>query len=154
MFTAVLDQRIIAMVCSAEFISRKGQPARDRAELKSTSREVHPNSNDENGDSQPRFDVAEVLAAIAPRAVFIYGPSQDEHYDVEAVKQAAASASAVYELCGVPQGLRVVHWDSENGFTQQMHDDATQWLDGHLKRPRRFSRPTVRRDRNLPGGGD
>src|SRR5207253_10321844 len=75
------------------------------------------------------FDFAEVLGTLAPRAVFVSAPLHDTVMDVEGVKSAVASASAVYELRRVGKALQAVYPDSGRDFTAAARAEAYKWLD-------------------------
>ena len=54
--------------------------------------------------------------------------------NVDGVKSAVASATAVYELRRVAGLLRVTHPDAGHEFTDAARAEAYTWLDQHLKR--------------------
>jgi hypothetical protein len=64
----------------------------------------------------------------------VHAPSQDENFDVEAVQQAVASASAVFELRGAARMLKAVYPESGHGFSENVRHDAYQWLQDHVPR--------------------
>src|SRR5205823_5287536 len=66
-------------------------------------------------DQMP-FDFAEVIAAIAPRAVFVVAPLHDDNFDVNGVREVLATAAPIYKLLGVPEHLQAVHPDSAHDF--------------------------------------
>jgi hypothetical protein len=83
-------------------------------------------------DEMP-FDFAEVIAAIAPRAVFICAPLHDDNFDVEGVRDMVASARSVYELLGQPQHLRVEYPNCGHDFPDAQRQAAYAFLNEYLR---------------------
>jgi hypothetical protein len=79
------------------------------------------------------FDFAEVLAAIAPRAVFINAPLQDDNFDVGGVRECVAPARSIYKLLGSPNQLQAVHPDGAHDFADNERALAYKFLDDVLK---------------------
>jgi hypothetical protein len=79
------------------------------------------------------FDFAEVLAAIAPRAVFINAPLHDDNFDVDGVKECLAAAQPIYQLLGKPENLRAVHPESAHDFPDDERQVAYRFLDIALR---------------------
>ncbi len=69
---------------------------------------------------------AELVAAIAPRAVLI-GEPQDEAAGVR-MREWVERAAAVYELRGVPERLRLI------AHQESLHARVSQWLDTQFRR--------------------
>ncbi len=80
------------------------------------------------------FDFTEVLAAIAPRAVFINAPLHDSNFDVSGVRDCLAAARGVYALLGAADKLSAVHPDSAHDFPPAARQAAYDFLDAVLKR--------------------
>ncbi len=134
LLSAALDQRVVATVTSAVFASLGGGPKRHFGSS-AQDRAARPVGSREASDLRPLpFDLPEVLAAIAPRALFVHAPSQDKHVDVESVKQAVASALAVFELRGAARMLKAVYPESGRSFPENVRHDAYQWLQDHVPR--------------------
>ena len=91
LFTAVFDERIKAVVTSCGFTSFHKYKGGDLhgwtgpryMPLIATKYNYSP-------DQMP-FDFAEVLAAIAPRAVFVVAPLHDDNFDVDGVRDVVAA---------------------------------------------------------------
>jgi len=109
-------------------------PRKALAELTGTAQALTAGNQSSLHPSQIPFDLDEALAAIAPRGVFIVAPLDDADYSADGVKQAVASASAVFKLRGVDQKLRAVYPEKSPAADVQ-RTDAYQWLDGILKKP-------------------
>jgi hypothetical protein len=74
------------------------------------------------------FDFAEVVAALAPRSVFIVAPVGDDNFAVEGVRDVVASARPVYELFGCTDHLRVLYPDCGHDFPDAARQDAYAFL--------------------------
>ena len=81
-----------------------------------------------NPDRMP-FDFHEVIAAIAPRPLFINAPLRDSNFAVEGVRKAVRSAEAVYELWRAAEELRVEYPDADHDFPDDIREAAYAWLD-------------------------
>ena len=85
------------------------------------------------------FDFTELLAALAPRPVFINAPVRDANFDVEGVRECVRAALPVYQLYGKAENLRVVYPDAEHAFPDEIRQQCYAFLDAHL-RERRIER--------------
>lgn len=133
LLTAALDHRIAAVVSSCGFtmfprykggdLSAWGEPR------------LLPRVRDVYGNDPARipFDFAELIATLAPRGVFVSAPLRDPIMEVDGVKSAVASASAVYELRNARTSLRVIYPDSGRDFTADAREQAYAWLDQRLQ---------------------
>ena len=99
LFTAVFDERIKAVVTSCGFTrfhKYKGGDLRGwtsdkyMPRIASALRQLSP-------DRMP-FDFTEVIAALAPRPVFIVAPLADDNFAVDGVRDVVAAAQPIYEL--------------------------------------------------------
>jgi hypothetical protein len=80
------------------------------------------------------FDFTEILAAIAPRAVFINAPTEDSNFDWSGVDDCVTAAKPVYGLYGVQRHLLCRHPDSQHDFPPQVREEAYGFIDSILKR--------------------
>lgn len=81
------------------------------------------------------FDFPEVLAAIAPRPVFVNAPLGDGNFDSSGVDDCAAAARPVYRLLGNPDGLTVEHPDCGHDFPPDVRERAYAFLERALSSP-------------------
>jgi len=76
-----------------------------------------------------------VLAAIAPRAVFVNAPISDSNFEVSGVKDCVAAAQPVYEqIFGVPDQLVARYPEGGHGFAPAARAEAYAYLDRWLGR--------------------
>jgi dienelactone hydrolase len=78
------------------------------------------------------FDFPEVLAAIAPRAVFISAPTRDDNFDLRGVKESVQAARPIFQRLGADARLKVIHPDAGHGFPESVRREAWSFLDEQL----------------------
>jgi dienelactone hydrolase len=78
------------------------------------------------------FDFPEVLAAIAPRYLYIHAPQSDSNFRLDSVKRCVQAASAVYRLFGVSDRIVAVYPPGEHGFPAEDRENAYQFIDKAL----------------------
>ena len=78
--------------------------------------------------SEIPFDFYELIAALAPRPVFINAPVGDGNFKAASVDKVVKTADAVYELYGVPKNLQVEHPPGGHDFPPPMRAKAYQVL--------------------------
>ena len=70
------------------------------------------------------FDFGEILAAIAPRTVFISAPTGDTNFKWQSVDKVAAAARPVFELHNASENLTVEHPETGHVFSLDMRRKA------------------------------
>jgi len=80
------------------------------------------------------FDFTEVLAAIAPRAVFVSAPTKDDNFELSGVEDCLRAALPVYGLLGAKDGLVAVHPECGHGFPPEARRAAYAVVDKALGR--------------------
>ena len=79
------------------------------------------------------FDFPEVLAAIAPRAVFINAPLRDGNFAVAGVRDCVDAARPVYALLHAEGRLVAQHPDSAHDFPPEVRRAAYAFVDKILR---------------------
>jgi len=79
-------------------------------------------------DKMP-FDFPEVLAAIAPRHIYIHAPLGDTNFRVDSVKRCVQAASAVYRLLDARKQIVAVYPPGGHGFPPEAREDAYRFID-------------------------
>jgi len=79
------------------------------------------------------FDFHELIAALAPRPVFINAPLKDANFQWQSVDRVVAAAREIYRLLGKPDAVRVEHPDCPHDFPDEMRAIAYQLFDSALK---------------------
>jgi pimeloyl-ACP methyl ester carboxylesterase len=82
-----------------------------------------------NDPKQMPFDFSEVLASVAPRAVFINAPMGDANFPVTGVMDCVAAARPVYALLRAPDHLVVEYPACGHDFPSDVRAKAYAWLD-------------------------
>lgn len=78
------------------------------------------------------FDFPEVLAAVAPRAVFVNAPKQDSNFELSGVIDCLRSAVPVYALFNAEERLVAVHPDTGHDFPPDARAKAYAFLEQML----------------------
>ena len=132
LFTATFDQRLRAVVTSCGFTAFHQYYGGRLAGW--TSDRYMPRIRDQYGNDPDRvpFDFYEVIAALAPRPVFINAPLHDSNFDVTGVRKVVAEANKVYRLLGANDNLHVEYPDSEHDFPDTVRHSVYDWLDKKL----------------------
>ena len=128
-FAALFDPRIKAIVTSCGFTSFEKYYGGD---LTGWSHKGYMPKIaavfGKNPDRMP-FDFTELLAALAPRPVFINAPLKDDNFDVTGVDDCLRAASPVFELLGAKNSVTVIHPDIGHGFPPELREQAYRFLD-------------------------
>lgn len=137
LFLAVFDERVKAVVSSCGFnVFAKHNGGDVRAW---SSRYYMPRIKSVYGDVPAKipFDFTEVLAALAPRAVFVNAPLHDApDFEVSGVRDCFTAAIPVYrEVFKAEDRLAVRYPDAGHAFPAAERQAAYAFLDQHL-RPR------------------
>ena len=82
---------------------------------------------------QMPFNFPEVLAAIAPRRLFVCAPVNDANFAVAGVKKCEASVKPLYSLLGAEKKCTFEYPDAEHDFPDETRLRAYAWLDEQLK---------------------
>jgi dienelactone hydrolase len=135
LFLAVFEPRIRAVVSSAGFNTFRKYYG---GKLKGwTSNRYMPRIATEYGSQPERvpFDFTEVLAAIAPRPVFVNAPLGDDNFEVSGVRDCVDAAMPVYrEIFGAGDRLIAQYAEGGHGFSSEARQAAYALLERWLKR--------------------
>jgi len=74
------------------------------------------------------YDVDELLAAMAPRPVFVLSPKYDRENPLALTQKAVKNAGAAYRLYGAESNLRLESPEAYNHFDPSMQKHVVQWL--------------------------
>ena len=134
LFTAVFEPRLKAVVTSCGFTAFADYYG---GNLKGwTSDRYMPRIRDvfELKPERMPFDFDEVLAAIAPRGVYVAAPLHDANFDNGGVRKCIAAAAPVYELLGAKEQLVAEYPDCAHDFPDDVRERVYEWLDVQLKK--------------------
>jgi dienelactone hydrolase len=133
LYTAVFEPRLKAVVTSCGFTGFHDYYGGKLAGW--TSDRYMPRIRDvfKNDPDQMPFDFHEVLAAIAPRGVYVAAPLHDANFDNAGVRKVIAAAEGVYELLGAKDKLVATYPDCKHDFPDDVRAKAYEWLKRELK---------------------
>ncbi len=75
------------------------------------------------------FDFPEVLASIAPSALYIHAPQSDSNFKLESVRRCVQSALEVFRLFDAEEQVKAVYPAGEHGFPLDVRMDAYRFVD-------------------------
>ena len=134
LFLAAFDERVKAVVTSCGFNSFAKYYGGD---LTGWSHKGYmPRIAEVYGKSPQRmpFDFADVLIAIAPRAIFVNAPRRDANFEVSGVEDSIRAARPVYEETHrKPGALRVEYPDAGHDFPPEVRERAYTFLDHWMR---------------------
>lgn len=133
LFVAAFDERIKVAVTSCGFNSFFKYMQGDLAGW--TQQRYMPRIAEVYGSdpaSMP-FDFTEVLAAIAPRAVFVNAPAGDTNFEISGVKDCLKAARPVYALHTATDKLVASHPDCGHDFPPEVRTAAYEFVDNVLR---------------------
>ena len=134
LFTAAFDPRIKAAVTSCGFTAFHDYYEGNLAGW--TSDRYMPRIRDLYGNDPNKmpFDFHEVLAAIAPRSIFINAPVSDNNFEVGGVKKVVAEATKAQQIYGAVAGDITVRYPKcDHDFPDEVRAEAWKWLAERLK---------------------
>lgn len=134
LFTAAFDVRIKAAVTSCGFTAFHDYYNGNLAGW--TSDRYMPRIRDLYGNSPDRvpFDFHEVLAAIAPRSIFVNAPISDNNFENSGVRKVVAEATKAQEIYGAAGGIITARYpECGHDFPDDVREEAYQWLEERLK---------------------
>ena len=79
------------------------------------------------------FDFHELIAALAPRRVFISAPLGDSNFKWQSVDNIVKAAAPIFKLHHAAENLRVLHPDCPHDFPPEIREQAYAWIDSVLK---------------------
>ncbi len=129
LFVGVFDPRIKLVVCSSGFDSFADYMDGNLAGWCQTR--YMPRIDSVYGKDPQRlpFDFPEVLAAIAPRHLYIHAPQQDTNFRVESARRCVEAARDVYRLLGVEDRIVAVYPPGGHGFPPEAREEAYLFID-------------------------
>ncbi|NUQ65415.1 MAG: acetylxylan esterase [Pirellulales bacterium] len=133
LFVGVFDPRIQVVVTSSGFDSFADYMGGNLAGWCQTR--YMPRIETVYGKDHKRlpFDFPEVLAAIAPRHLYIHAPLEDSNFRVESAKRCVEAARAVYRLLGADERIVAVYPPGGHGFPPEAREAAYRFIDCVLK---------------------
>ncbi len=132
LFTAAFEQRIRAVISSCGFTAFHYYYGGNLAGWTSDRYMPRIRTQWENNPDRVPFDFYEVLAAIAPRAVFVNAPVNDSNFAVQGVRHVEQRCGEVYNLWKA-RPPKFVYPECGHDFPPEVREAAYQWLEEVLK---------------------
>ena len=132
LFTAVFDERIAATVTSCGFTSF---PRYKMGNLAGWSHQGYMPRIRAVYNLDPArmpFDFPEVIAALAPRSLFVAAPLRDDNFDVQGVRDCLEAARPVFKLLNASNNLVAEFPDAGHDFPPETRQRAFGWLEQTL----------------------
>lgn len=79
------------------------------------------------------FDFPEVIAAIAPRAVYVHAPQEDSNFKVDSARRCVLAARPVFQLLGAEPKLVAHYPPGSHGFPSDDRELAYRFIDRMLQ---------------------
>jgi hypothetical protein len=130
LFTAVFEPRIKVVVTSCGFDSFRDYM--DGNVRGWTSERYMPRLLNSSA-AEPPFDFPQVLAAIAPRPIFVNAPLGDTNFKAASVDQVCAAAKPIFEFYDAGDNLVVRHPDVGHLFPKEMREEAYGMIEKALR---------------------
>jgi hypothetical protein len=127
-FVAAFDQRIKVVVTSCGFNSFFKYYGGDLTGWSHAGYMPRIANIYEKNPAKMSFDFTEVLAALAPRAVFINAPLHDGNFDVTGVYDCIQAARPVYDLLKAGDRLAAAHPDCGHDFPPEVRERAYAFI--------------------------
>lgn len=136
-FTAVFDQRITVLASSCGFDSyldyKSGKEINWQFGRGWCQIRYMPRMSNYRGNLEAiPFDFHELLAALAPRPLFVNAPLHDSNFHWQSVDRCVAAARPVYKLFGSTGNLVLEHPDCDHNFPAAMREQAYALIDSVL----------------------
>jgi dienelactone hydrolase len=134
LFLAAFDDRVKVVVTSCGFTSFAKYM---KGDLTGWSHKGYMPRIAETFGKDPRrmpFDFSDILASLAPRAVFINAPLRDDNFEVSGVRDCVDAALPVYDkVFHAKKRLKAVYPNSAHEFPPAVRRESYQFLDRLLK---------------------
>ncbi len=132
LFTAAFDQRIRCVITSCGFNAFADYYGGDLSGWSSDRYMPRIASQFSKDPAQMPFDFPEVLAAIAPRPLFVNAPLHDSNFDVKGIRKCEASLGPLLRMLNATETTAFVYPDAEHDFPDAIRQQAYAWLQENL----------------------
>ena len=132
LFVAAFDERLQVMVSNCGFTSFHKYMGGDLTTW--SSKAYMPRVADAYGADPARmpFDFADVVSALAPRALFDSAPLHDDNFEVSGVRDCIEAALPAYDMLDTGDRLVAIYPDSDHDFPVDAREAAYSFIDAAL----------------------
>ena len=135
LFVAAFDRRLRTVVTSCGFTSFAKYKGGDLTGWSHRGYMPRIATHFDKSPARMPFDFPGILAALAPRPVFINAPLHDANFEVSGVKDCVSAAAAVYQqVFAAGERLVAVYPDAGHEFPVDVRQAAYRFLDRWLGR--------------------
>ena len=136
LFTALFDDRLQVVVTCCGFTRMARYMKGDLTGW--TGPRYMPRIASEYGLSPLKapFDFPEIIAAIAPRAVFVVAPERDDNFDVVGVRETIEAAAPIFSLLSAGERLVALYPDAAHDFPAESREAAYDFIDRTIGKPK------------------
>jgi dienelactone hydrolase len=133
LYVAAFDERLQVMVSSCGFTSFQKYMGGDLTTW--SSKAYMPRIADAYGADPARmpFDFSDIVAALAPRALFVSAPIYDDNFEVSGVRDCIEAAMPAYDLLGAGDRLVATYPDAGHDFPVDAREAAYSFIDAALR---------------------
>ncbi|MCA9132493.1 MAG: VCBS repeat-containing protein [Planctomycetales bacterium] len=132
LYTAAFEQRLRAVISSCGFNAFEHYYGGDLKGWSSARYMPRIASRYAADARQMPFDFPEVLAAIAPRPMFVNAPLQDSNFAVVGVRQCQDALAPLLKMLGQPQRIVFAYPPAQHDFPTATRQQAYAWLEQQL----------------------
>jgi dienelactone hydrolase len=133
LFAATFDRRLRAVITSCGFTSFAKYKGGDLTGWSHRGYMPRIATHFDKSPARMPFDFPDILAALAPRPVFINAPLHDSNFEVSGVKECVNAAVAVYQrVFSAAERLVAVYPDAAHEFPPDVRQAAYRFLDRWL----------------------
>jgi len=133
LFAGAFDPRLKVLICSSGFDSFRDYMGGNLSGWCQPRYMMRIEDVYNKNPQQLPFDFPGVLAALAPRQLYIHAPLGDTNFRVESVKRCVAAAATVYRLLGHEDRIHPDYPEGGHGFPIAAREAAYRFLDDILK---------------------
>lgn len=134
LFVGVFDPRLKVMVSSSGFDSFNDYKGGDLSGWCQPRYMMRIQDVFGKDPKKMPFDFPEVLAALAPRHLYVHAPLDDSNFRVESAKRCVEAAAQVYKLLGAAERIVAVYPPGKHGYPIEAREASYKFVDGALKK--------------------
>jgi dienelactone hydrolase len=135
LFAGVFDPRLKVMVSSSGFDSFNDYKGGDLSGWCQPRYMMRIRDVFDKDPAKMPFDFPEVLAALAPRHLYVHAPLDDDNFRVASARRCVEAAAQVYKLFGAADRIVAVYPPGKHGYPTEAREASYKYIDGVLKKP-------------------
>ena len=133
LFVAAFDERLQVMVSSCGFNAFSKYMDGDLVTWSSKYYMPRVAERYGNDPALMPWDFSDVVAALAPRALFVNAPLHDNNFEVSGVRDCVESAMPAYQAQGAGDRLVATYPDTGHDFPASVRESAYSFIDAVLR---------------------